>query len=519
MEPEALQWLGWSYASRLYDHLKLNNTLTFQTWSLFRKAFPEDIDLHSTFRVYDRDSEGLLPSVVDRLAKLDIGILTFLCIRTVDMTVDQLVSLNAIKTLAALALEIGRNTRRGNERETLTMQSLRDWGRSVGESGAFKNLRVLLIDGCNTFLARFVLKCVSAFPSLNIVGIFGPTDSYTTKPYWGDWRQHIPSNCCNETTSSSGWGSSKTTITSDMRQLYDVSLELSQDVPTGDGTCRSLSMYYIQHSMPDPTREIAWFIRELKDESVRPVKRIQEDKPRLNEMTSTSGVINSGFDSGPAAPAVQHTSGGLFGGKTVSSITAVHNTTQQPRGGDSFNSSRSNIFGTGTKPLPSSSGLFGSEVPVKSRAKVGGNFFGHVGQTNNPREGSPSSQIASSVSDIFFQRAEKQASSVPDNRVTESSDLRSLPFSSATTSARGPSLSTPNSVKDSKAADSTLDAILAKAVESTGIPSGEHIRIIYAGTDGPCGARRMMVDFYTYEATGDLMRAQGEDTHGPGFPP
>jgi hypothetical protein len=164
--------------------------MTFRTWSLFRKAFPEDVDRHSTFHVYDRESEGLLPSVVDRLVKLDGDMLTFLCIRTVDMTIDQLVSLNTINTLAVLAIEIGSNDRLGKYRETLTVQRLRDWGRSVGESGAFKKLRVLLVDSCNSLPTRLVLACISSFPSLNIVGISGQPDPSEEEPYWGNWRQH-----------------------------------------------------------------------------------------------------------------------------------------------------------------------------------------------------------------------------------------------------------------------------------------------------------------------------------------
>jgi hypothetical protein len=74
-------------------------------------------------------------------------------------------------------------------------------------------------------------------------------------------------------------------------------------------------------------------------------------------------------------------------------------------------------------------------------------------------------------------------------------------------------------LKDTKAANSALNAIFATATESPKIPSSEHVWIVYAGTEGQCGARKMLVDFYTYEATGDWMRAQGEDAQGQGFPP
>jgi hypothetical protein len=70
---------------------------------------------------------------------------------------------------------------------------------------------------------------------------------------------------------------------------------------------------------------------------------------------------------------------------------------------------------------------------------------------------------------------------------------------------------------DIAAQNASLDAIIAKASESGEIPASEHIWVIYKGTDGPCGARKMMLDFYTYEATGEWMKAQGEDARG--FPP
>jgi hypothetical protein len=70
---------------------------------------------------------------------------------------------------------------------------------------------------------------------------------------------------------------------------------------------------------------------------------------------------------------------------------------------------------------------------------------------------------------------------------------------------------------DIAAQNAALDAILASAKESREIPANEHVWIIYKRTNTPCGGRKTMVDFYTYEATGEWMRAQGEDAHS--FPP
>ncbi|CAG5148096.1 uncharacterized protein ALTATR162_LOCUS2149 [Alternaria atra] len=281
MEPETLQWLGWPYVSRLYDRIKSTDTLTFRTWSLFRKAFPKDIDRHSTFRVLDWESENLLPSVIDRLVKLDLGMLTFLCIQTFNLTIDQLIALAKINTLAVLALEVGRDSLAFWD-GTMSIHTIRNWGRSVSESGAFKELRVLVVDGCNSLPRRSVLKSISSFPSLNLAGIFGSDDPPKAEDCWEDWHLRFPPNGRDETLQHSVWGTSDTSRAFDMRRLYDISLEISKNVPTGDRTYQSLSMQYTQHNKTGLAGEPAWFIRELKDQPVRPMKRVQEDKSRLD---------------------------------------------------------------------------------------------------------------------------------------------------------------------------------------------------------------------------------------------
>jgi hypothetical protein len=236
------------------------DTLTFRTWTLFQKAFPQDIDRHSTFRVHDR-LEGLLPSVVERLAKLDLGVLTFLCIEAIDMTIDELVALSKIKTLAVLALEIGKNTRNG----AISVQTIRDWGRSVGESGAFKSLQVLIIDTYIALPRKLVLKSVSAFPSLKLVGVYSPLPP-ATADCWEDWRLRSP-------LPYSEWVSSGSTKALAMQQLYDA--------PTSANTCRFLSIHYTQGNKIAREDNIAWFVRELKDEPDRS-KRTGGHKPPLH---------------------------------------------------------------------------------------------------------------------------------------------------------------------------------------------------------------------------------------------
>jgi len=57
-----------------------------------------------------------------------------------------------------------------------------------------------------------------------------------------------------------------------------------------------------------------------------------------------------------------------------------------------------------------------------------------------------------------------------------------------------------------------LEAVLTKAKEDRDMPFPEHVWMVYKGTSGPCGARRMMVDFYLNGATERIIRGQS-------FPP
>lgn len=273
MEVEALQWLGWPYASRLYDHIKYKDTLSFRTWSLFQKAFPEDIGRHSSFRVQD-SSGGFLPSVVERLAKLDAHTLNFLYICISDITIDQLVALNKIETLAVLALEVGRSQRNA----AISLQMLRDWGRSVGESGAMKSLRVLVINNYIRLPKRPVLDFISSFPSLKLVGIHSP-QLPEAADCGEDWRIHPAPELVSE------WSNSSIKRNSAMQQLYETSFEPSskasfensRDATTrGCKTYRSLSFQYTQGSKNARDEDVAWFVRKQQDD--RPNKRASEYK-------------------------------------------------------------------------------------------------------------------------------------------------------------------------------------------------------------------------------------------------
>jgi len=66
-----------------------------------------------------------------------------------------------------------------------------------------------------------------------------------------------------------------------------------------------------------------------------------------------------------------------------------------------------------------------------------------------------------------------------------------------------------HSIFDINVQNAALDAVHAMATAlfsspETQLPHSEHVKIIYKGTTGPCGARRLMVDLYTGRANEDL---------------
>jgi hypothetical protein len=150
-----------------------SGTLTFNVWDLFRKAFPDDIDRHTQFRFYEQGESTTVPSqlhsMINRMPKLDVSMLTFFCVRNFALTMDHLIALTKIDTLAVLVLEGGDGPNRRVMKEA-SASTVRDWGRSVSESGAFQRLRVLIF-GDFAIERDTVLAGVSRFPALNLVGI------------------------------------------------------------------------------------------------------------------------------------------------------------------------------------------------------------------------------------------------------------------------------------------------------------------------------------------------------------
>ncbi|EDU45771.1 hypothetical protein PtrSN002B_006483 [Pyrenophora tritici-repentis] len=283
MEPEALQWLTWTYARRLYDHVTSNDTLTFKTWSLFHGVYPNDIKQHATFRFHEVDVHSMsfasrqLPSIVDRLSRLDVSMLTFLSIRCHDLIIEDLAALTKINSLAVLALRV--------ERVAGTyVDPIRDWGRIVHESGAFQKLRVLFFYSPRGIQRDSLLKHIASFKALNLVGIYDHNRGPDTIEGWMDWSTKSPQDIlCVKSSPSAIWDDREIGDAIKTRQLYDLSLTLSKE-PHEKNAYRSLAMIYDAMNGPTLSSSIKWFFREPEhmpgQVSKRPLSNTYQDERR-----------------------------------------------------------------------------------------------------------------------------------------------------------------------------------------------------------------------------------------------
>lgn len=171
--------------------IRHRDNLTFSAWSIFQKAFPDQIARHHQFHVSEREAWSLvpaqLPSIVGRLAKLDTNMMTFLCIRNFSLTVDHLIALNKIHTLAGLVLE----HRHSPVERNVPALNVNLWGRAVSESRAFKKLRLLVVG--NFGRRDAILKGISSFSALCLVGVHEPGET-GGRPHgsYGDWQTIHP---------------------------------------------------------------------------------------------------------------------------------------------------------------------------------------------------------------------------------------------------------------------------------------------------------------------------------------
>jgi hypothetical protein len=163
--------------------------MTFNAWSIFLDAYPDQINGHQEFHVFQPDQWSYEPtqlsSIISRLSKLDTSLVTLLCVRDFSLTFDHLKAVINIPTLAAMILE---QARPGGKSEISGQQFL-DFGRAARDNKALQKLRLLVM--CDFGIGRkAILKGVSTFPSLHLVGLQNSkTGSLSDIPQQGyeDW--------------------------------------------------------------------------------------------------------------------------------------------------------------------------------------------------------------------------------------------------------------------------------------------------------------------------------------------
>ncbi|KAI8939665.1 hypothetical protein NX059_003423 [Plenodomus lindquistii] len=298
IEPSALQWLGWHYASQIYNELKKADTLSYNAWNIFQRAFPDHIDRHHAFRYHDADTTTFwskpnpstpiqLPSIVDRFSKLDSSTLSFLCIQNLHFNVDHLFSLLKISNLAVLILD---PELRGNSLN-LTSKNISDWGRAARETDAFQKLKVLVLLGMASNMT-LTLDQTMKFPSLVLFGTQRPSPggSHSQRPDCGWlktdeiwWKDKLSS--ATEKTPRQIWIDPKITKVTQMQMLYDLATKLAQgSTATADPKSRvSLSYGWPQRNAQ--AKEVSWFFRNRKQDAGLASKR-SSDALSLQQKTA-----------------------------------------------------------------------------------------------------------------------------------------------------------------------------------------------------------------------------------------
>ncbi|KAL5116801.1 hypothetical protein ACEQ8H_005282 [Pleosporales sp. CAS-2024a] len=173
-EPETLRWAGWHYTNRIYQHLIHNEALSYNAWTIFLTAYPNNLAPHQDFHVYAPNtsyskSPTQLSSIVTRLAKLPTTLLTHLHIRDFALTLDHLkLLLLDLPSLAALVLEQARPS--GPSALTTTPRHVSDVLRAASEKHAAQKLTFLLLRGF-ALAPTAVLNHAACLSSLSLVAL------------------------------------------------------------------------------------------------------------------------------------------------------------------------------------------------------------------------------------------------------------------------------------------------------------------------------------------------------------
>jgi hypothetical protein len=266
----------WAAFFILYLTWITSDTLSFHTWSIFLKAFPEQIDRHTAFRYSDQKSRNStassqLPSMIERLAKLDVSVLTFFCVQDFVLNIDHLIALTKIDSLAVLVLERPMACQLSVD-SAISIKEVLNWGRSVRESGAFQKLKVLAFGNLGP-ASSAVLTAASNFPALTLVGVFNNSASdqldYDNEASFGSWYPTKVGDAGLH--ASSIWQDRGTTKAQKIQQIYDHSHELSRKSRTELSPYQSVSMSYIRGQGLQAHNEegkVAWYHRELEQNAI-----------------------------------------------------------------------------------------------------------------------------------------------------------------------------------------------------------------------------------------------------------
>ncbi|KAH8727092.1 hypothetical protein GQ44DRAFT_612021 [Phaeosphaeriaceae sp. PMI808] len=249
--PETLQWAGWHYASLIYKQVINNDTLSFNVWNIFLDAFPDKMESQE-FHVYQSGNWSFepteLPSIVKRLSKLNTSFLTLLCIRDFILTLDHLVSLLDIPTLAAVLLEQAPP----GGKSPIEDIHFKSWVSAAHKKSALQKLKLLVL--CDFGIERkSVLERVSVFPSLSLLGF---QNSKTGKKHGWSHIKLDPYYI---------WSASYLTSAQKLKRLQDLMKENEQRASMAPGADdRSVCITYGGWANRSIHECTLWYIREFK---------------------------------------------------------------------------------------------------------------------------------------------------------------------------------------------------------------------------------------------------------------
>jgi hypothetical protein len=165
--PSDLQCADWYFAHKIYDHLRKNQTLTPNAWSLFQQAFPSEEQLDHTYPIripaLHAQSTSELPSIQQWLQLLPFSHLSLLNIQSLCLRLSDLITLTDLPNLGVLLIRCAY----GESPQDLDDKAMRDWSRAVQEKGAFTKLRMVGLHYHPASL-QATLKGLTRFPALRV---------------------------------------------------------------------------------------------------------------------------------------------------------------------------------------------------------------------------------------------------------------------------------------------------------------------------------------------------------------